>query len=36
MYLDKKYQNKYTIGKHLRSIKGLRRKDNKAKRIPLT
>lgn len=35
MYLEKKDQNKYTIGKYLRKIKGLRQKDQKAKRIPL-
>lgn len=35
MYLEKKNQNKYTIGKYLRRIKGLRQKDQKAKRIPL-
>jgi hypothetical protein len=35
MYLEKKNQNKYTIGKYLRNIKRLRQKDPKAKRIPM-
>lgn len=35
MFLDKKVQNKYTIGKYLRKQKGLRQRDFKAKRIPL-
>jgi hypothetical protein len=35
MFLDKKIQNKYTIGKYLRKQKGLRKRDPEAHRIPL-
>jgi hypothetical protein len=35
MFLDKKIQNKYTVGKHLRKLKGLRKRDPVAKQIPL-
>jgi hypothetical protein len=35
MFLDKNIQSRYTIGKHLRKLKGLRKKDAEAKRIPL-
>jgi hypothetical protein len=35
MFLDKNIQNRYTIGKHLRKLKGLRKKDPDAQRIPL-
>ena len=36
MYLEKANKNKFTIGKHLRKLKGLRLKDPSAKVIPLT
>lgn len=35
MFLEKKDQTKYTIGKYLRGLKRLRKKDAKAKRIPM-
>ncbi len=35
MFLDKKIQNKYSIGKFLRKQKGLRKRDPSATRIPL-
>lgn len=35
MYLEKKLQNKYTIGKYLRNQKRLRKRDPIAKPIPL-
>lgn len=35
MYLEKRLQNKYSTGKYLRKMKGLRKRDPTAKRIPL-
>lgn len=35
MFLEKKIQNRYTIGKFLRKQKGLRKRDPLAVRIPL-
>ncbi len=36
MYLDKKNKNKLTVGKQLRKMKQLRKKDNTATKLPLT
>ena len=36
MFLDKKNKNKLTIGKQLRLLKGLRKKDTSATILPLT
>ncbi len=36
MYLDKNTKNRYTVGKELRKNKELRKKDSKAKVLPLT
>jgi hypothetical protein len=36
MNLPKSEKNKYTIGKYLRKIKGLRKKDHEAQIVPLS
>ncbi len=36
MYLDIKDKNRYTVGKQLRKLKQLRKKDTNAKLIPNT
>ena len=35
MFLDKKFKNKYTIGKHLRQLKNIRKHDPTAKPVPM-
>lgn len=36
MYLEQKIKNKYTVGKELRKLKQLRKKDESASLLPLT